>query len=108
MLNDFRGTYFWTSVQRRIHLDRLNKRYGFRMFLNADGHWRYAVDEEPPEDKAAGEFEDQFKMSGAIQLRDLGTDTSDSSSETSPEAASLEARNPEATNPTTRVVDRQE
>ncbi|PKX99269.1 DUF3433 domain-containing protein [Aspergillus novofumigatus IBT 16806] len=91
MLEDFRGTYFWTSMQRRIHLDRLNKRYGFRMFLNAD------------EDKAAGEFEDRFKMSGAIQLRDLGTDTSDSSSEASPEASSLEA-----TNPTTRVVDRQE
>ncbi|KAH1625015.1 hypothetical protein KXX31_003460 [Aspergillus fumigatus] len=103
MLEDFRGTYFWTSIQRRIHLDRLNKRYGFRMFLNADGHWRYAVDEEPPEDKAAGEFEDQFKMSGAIQLRDLGTDTSGSSSE-----VSLEARNPETTNPTTRVVDRQD
>ncbi|KAF7183669.1 hypothetical protein CNMCM7691_004019 [Aspergillus felis] len=71
MLDDFRGTYFWTSVQRRLHLDRLNKRYGFRMFLNADGRWRYAVDEEPPEDKAAGEFENGFKMSGAIQLRDL-------------------------------------
>ncbi|KAF7137096.1 hypothetical protein CNMCM5793_007109 [Aspergillus hiratsukae] len=99
MLDDFRGTYFWTSVQRRIHLDRLNKRYGFRMFLNPDGHWRYAVDEEPAEDKCAGEVEDGFKMSGAIQLRDLGTDR---------EATSPEATSRRATNPTTREVDRQE
>ncbi|GFF33545.1 putative 2-dehydropantoate 2-reductase [Aspergillus udagawae] len=106
MLDDFRGTYFWTSIQRRIHLDRLNKRYGFRMFLNADGHWRYAVDEEPPEDKAAGGFEDGFKMSGAIQLRDLGTDTTHSISGGS-EATSPEATSPETTNPTTLEVDRQ-
>ncbi|RHZ58917.1 DUF3433 domain-containing protein [Aspergillus thermomutatus] len=99
MLDDFRGTYFWTSVQRRNHLDRLNKRYGFRMFLNADGHWRYAVDEEPTEDKCAtGEGEDGLKMSGAIQLRELST-----SSQASPEAT-----RPEATDPTTREVDRQE
>jgi hypothetical protein len=132
MLDDFRGTYFWTSVQRRVHLDRLNKRYGFRMFLNPDGHWRYAVDEEPTEDKCA-EVEDGFKMSGAIQLRELG-DASDSTSTlaspeatspeatspeatspeatspeaTSPEATSPEATSPETTNPTTREVDRQE
>lgn len=98
MLDDFRGTYFWTSAQRRVHLDRLNKRYGFRMFLNADGHWRYAVDEEPAEEKCAGEAEDGFKMSGAIQLRDLG-DASDSTS-------SLSSLEP--TNLTTREVDRQE
>jgi hypothetical protein len=72
------------------------------MFLNADGHWRYAVDEEPPEDKAAGGFEDGFKMSGAIQLRDLGTDTTHSISEERPEATS-----PEATNPTALEVVRQ-
>ncbi|KAL4891825.1 hypothetical protein BDV59DRAFT_59153 [Aspergillus ambiguus] len=47
MLNDFRGTYSWTSIQRRIHLNRLNKRYGFRMFPGVDGRWRYAVEEEP-------------------------------------------------------------
>lgn len=47
MLDDFRGTYSWTSIQRRIHLNRLNKRYGFRMFSGSDGRWRYAVEEEP-------------------------------------------------------------
>lgn len=47
MLDDFRGTYSWTSIQRRIHLNRLNKRYGFRMFSGPDGRWRYAVEEEP-------------------------------------------------------------
>ncbi|EAW14266.1 DUF3433 domain-containing protein [Aspergillus clavatus NRRL 1] len=72
-LNDFRGTYFWTSIQRRIHLDRLDKRYGFRMFLGVDGRWRYAVEEEATDNKSATgeEIDDGPKMSGAIQLRVL-------------------------------------
>ncbi|KAL2870588.1 DUF3433 domain-containing protein [Aspergillus lucknowensis] len=48
MIEDFRGTYGWTNAQRQIHLEKLDKRYTFRMFLREDNHWRYAVDEEPP------------------------------------------------------------
>ncbi|KAF9891611.1 hypothetical protein FE257_003622 [Aspergillus nanangensis] len=47
LLNDFRGTYSWNNMQRRQHLDRMGKRYGFRMFLGPDNRWRYAVEEEP-------------------------------------------------------------
>ncbi|RAL13899.1 DUF3433 domain-containing protein [Aspergillus homomorphus CBS 101889] len=48
MLGDFTNTYAMSSSQRREHSVRLNKRYGFRTFLQQDGRWRYAVDEEPP------------------------------------------------------------
>ncbi|KAL4800806.1 hypothetical protein BDV19DRAFT_352189 [Aspergillus venezuelensis] len=48
MIHDFDGTYGWTTAQRQTHLERLKKRYTFRMFLQGDGEWRYAVDEEPP------------------------------------------------------------
>ncbi|KAL4862143.1 hypothetical protein BDV12DRAFT_203324 [Aspergillus spectabilis] len=48
MIHDFDGTYGWTNAQRQIHLERLKKRYTFRMFLREDNQWRYAVDEEPP------------------------------------------------------------
>lgn len=47
MLNDFRGTYSWTNVQKREHLNKMDKRYGFRMFLGGDNRWRYSVEEEP-------------------------------------------------------------
>lgn len=66
MLDDFRGTYPWTSTQRRDHLARLNKRYGFRMFLGLDQRWRFAVDEEPPADDTV----DSAKP-GMIQLHEL-------------------------------------
>ncbi|KAL5044620.1 hypothetical protein BDW71DRAFT_185874 [Aspergillus fruticulosus] len=48
MIHDFDGTYGWTNAQRQTHLERLKKRYAFRMFLREDNEWRYAVDEEPP------------------------------------------------------------
>ncbi|KAL4921357.1 hypothetical protein BDW62DRAFT_127750 [Aspergillus aurantiobrunneus] len=48
MIHDFDGTYGWTNAQRQTHLERLKKRYTFRMFLREDDQWRYAVDEEPP------------------------------------------------------------
>ncbi|RDW78952.1 DUF3433 domain-containing protein [Aspergillus mulundensis] len=48
MIHDFDGTYGWTNAQRQTHLERLKKRYTFRMFLREDNEWRYAVDEEPP------------------------------------------------------------
>lgn len=48
MIHDFDGTYGWTNNQRQTHLERLKKRYAFRMFLREDNVWRYAVDEEPP------------------------------------------------------------
>ncbi|KAI9375465.1 hypothetical protein BJX61DRAFT_493857 [Aspergillus egyptiacus] len=56
MINDFRGTYGWTNVQREIHLEKLDKRYSFRLFLHQDNQWRYAVDEEPavPDPKDTG------------------------------------------------------
>ncbi|KAL3477310.1 hypothetical protein BJX99DRAFT_257564 [Aspergillus californicus] len=47
MIRDFNGTYNWTNAQRQIHLEKLDKRYTFRMFLREDNTWRYAVDEEP-------------------------------------------------------------
>lgn len=73
MLNDFPGTYHWKSTDRRQHLARLNKRYAFRMFLSADGRWRFAVDEEPmdrPQEQPPSDW-DPAKM-GDIQLRELG------------------------------------
>ncbi|KAL2816032.1 hypothetical protein BDW59DRAFT_153537 [Aspergillus cavernicola] len=48
MIRDFSGTYGWTNAQRQIHLEKLDKRYAFRMFLREDNQWRFAVDEEPP------------------------------------------------------------
>ncbi|KAL6234345.1 hypothetical protein BDW75DRAFT_212512 [Aspergillus navahoensis] len=48
MIHDFDGTYGWTNAQRQTHLERLKKRYAFRVFLREDNEWRYAVDEEPP------------------------------------------------------------
>ncbi|KAL4784460.1 hypothetical protein BJX76DRAFT_367655 [Aspergillus varians] len=48
MIHDFDGTYGWTNAQRQTHLERLKKRYTFRMFLRENNQWRYAVDEEPP------------------------------------------------------------
>ncbi|PYH90728.1 hypothetical protein BO71DRAFT_360865 [Aspergillus ellipticus CBS 707.79] len=73
MLHDFRDTYSWTNTQRRAHLVRLNKRYGFRMFLHADGRWRFAVDEEAVglEDKPEGPV-DATKGPEVIELRPLG------------------------------------
>ncbi|KAL2829326.1 hypothetical protein BJY01DRAFT_227996 [Aspergillus pseudoustus] len=47
MIDDFRGTYGWTNAQRQTHLEKLDKRYSFRMFLREDNQWRFAVDEEP-------------------------------------------------------------
>ncbi|KAF7596951.1 hypothetical protein BBP40_011317 [Aspergillus hancockii] len=80
MLNDFRGTYSWTSLQRRDHLERLDKRYAFRMFPYPDGRWRFAVDEEPwvDENKPTvianpGEL-DPAKQPDAIELRPVGED----------------------------------
>ena len=67
MLNDFRGTYSWSNAQRRAHLARLNKRYGFRMFLGLDQRWRYAVDEEP---EPPVDDPDPGKP-GVIQLREI-------------------------------------
>ncbi|KAL3460867.1 hypothetical protein BJX64DRAFT_289808 [Aspergillus heterothallicus] len=48
MIDDFRGTYGWTNAQRQLHLEKLDKRYSFRLFLREDNQWKYAVDEEPP------------------------------------------------------------
>ncbi|KAL2847614.1 hypothetical protein BJX68DRAFT_239409 [Aspergillus pseudodeflectus] len=47
MIDDFRGTYSWTNAQRQTHLEKLDKRYSFRLFLREDNQWRFAVDEEP-------------------------------------------------------------
>ncbi|KAL2802043.1 hypothetical protein BJX63DRAFT_416023 [Aspergillus granulosus] len=47
MIDDFRGTYGWTNAQRQTHLEKLDKRYSFRLFLREDNQWRFAVDEEP-------------------------------------------------------------
>lgn len=66
MLNDFRGTYSWSSTRRREHLARLNKRYAFRMFLGPDQRWRFAVDEEPQ----VNDTPDAAKP-GVIQLHEL-------------------------------------
>jgi hypothetical protein len=66
MLSDFRGTYTWSSAQRRSHLEQLNKRYGFRMFLGQDHRWRFAVEEEPPDDYSI----DPTKA-GVVQLSEL-------------------------------------
>lgn len=73
MLNDFPGTYHWTNTDRRGHLARLNKRYAFRTFLNLDGRWRFAVDEEPSDSPPVFPESDwdPAKM-GDIQLRELG------------------------------------
>ncbi|PWY74315.1 hypothetical protein BO70DRAFT_319458 [Aspergillus heteromorphus CBS 117.55] len=70
MLNDFRNTYSWTNAQRRAHLASLNKRYGFRMFLQADGRWRFAVDEETVDLENKPE-DDATKGPEAIELRSL-------------------------------------
>ncbi|KAE8147112.1 hypothetical protein BDV25DRAFT_161082 [Aspergillus avenaceus] len=76
MLSDFRGTYSWTSLQRRDFLARLNKRYGFRMFLSPDGQWRFAVDEEPNEaqDKSPvmDQASDPAKQPETIELQPIG------------------------------------
>ncbi|KAE8350306.1 hypothetical protein BDV28DRAFT_43166 [Aspergillus coremiiformis] len=80
MLSDFRGTYSWTSLQRRDYLQGLNKRYAFRMFLGPDGQWRFAVDEEPlvaenkPTVVADGDL-DPTKQADAIELRPIGDRT---------------------------------
>lgn len=66
MLDDFRGTYAWASGRRRDHLGRLNKRYGFRMFLGPDERWRFAVDEEPADDNQG-----EAKTGSMIQLQEL-------------------------------------
>lgn len=80
MLSDFRGTYSWTSLQRRDYLERLDKRYAFRMFPGSDAQWRFAVDEEPlvREDKPTVVTDpgalDPAKQPGAIELRPIGND----------------------------------
>lgn len=51
MLGDFSDTHKWTNTRRRDHLSTLDKRYAFRQFMGADGRWRFAVDEEPPDVK---------------------------------------------------------
>ncbi|KAI9926325.1 hypothetical protein ASPWEDRAFT_163838 [Aspergillus wentii DTO 134E9] len=79
MLEDFRGTYHWTSMQRRRHLAALNKLYGFRMFLGPDGRYRFAVDEEPPEEEKPPDPVDEGTVDvskiGGIQLQELGRST---------------------------------
>ncbi|KAE8419560.1 hypothetical protein BDV36DRAFT_134525 [Aspergillus pseudocaelatus] len=80
MLSDFRGTYSWTSLQRRDYLERLNKRYAFRMFPGSDAQWRFAVDEEPlvQEDKPAVVTDpgalDPAKQPDAIELGPIDND----------------------------------
>ncbi|PYH40339.1 DUF3433 domain-containing protein [Aspergillus saccharolyticus JOP 1030-1] len=78
MLGDFTNTFAMTSQQRREHTTRLNKRYAFRTFLQPDGRWRYAVDEEPPvvEDKPpsadeAGAAADEAKGPEVIELQPM-------------------------------------
>ncbi|PYH32705.1 DUF3433 domain-containing protein [Aspergillus neoniger CBS 115656] len=74
MLGDFRNTYSWTNEQRREHLTRLDKRYGFRMFLQADGRWRYAVDEEAVGlvDKPPDGGTDAAKGPEVIEMQPIG------------------------------------
>ncbi|PYI00519.1 hypothetical protein BO78DRAFT_402013 [Aspergillus sclerotiicarbonarius CBS 121057] len=74
MLDDFRNTYSWTNAKRREHLARLDKRYGFRMFLQADGRWRFAVDEEAVglADKPSEGALDATKGPDVIELQPMG------------------------------------
>lgn len=78
MLSDFRGTYSWTSLQRRDYLERLNKRYAFRLFPGSDAQWRFAVDEESlveenkPTVVADPGTLDPAKQPDAIELRPIG------------------------------------
>lgn len=75
MRDDLRGTNSWPSRQRREYLNKLDKRYGFRMFLGEDGRWRYAVDEEPsPEKPPAEQGQEQppdAGKTGPVELREL-------------------------------------
>ncbi|KAA8643929.1 DUF3433 domain-containing protein [Aspergillus tanneri] len=76
MREDLRGTNGWTTRRRREYLNRLDKRYGFRMFLGPDGRWRYAVDEEPaeptePAQKPPTEAPPDAVKTGSIELRAL-------------------------------------
>ncbi|KAK1141139.1 hypothetical protein N8T08_009306 [Aspergillus melleus] len=72
MRDDLRGTNGWSSRRRREYLNGLDKRYGFRMFLGADGRWRYAVDEEPSPEKLPPEQEPpDAGKTGPVELREL-------------------------------------
>lgn len=77
MLGDFKDTHTWSNSQRRDHLTKLNKRYGFRMFLNLDGRWRFAVDEEvrqrqPGDDQPNEDAEEvDASKTTSIQLHQL-------------------------------------
>jgi hypothetical protein len=75
MLNDFRKTHMWSNSQRRAYLSNLDKRYGFRMFMGADGRWRFAVDEEPqspkPPDDWRGVQEPEGAKTTSVQLQEL-------------------------------------
>ncbi|KAJ5637797.1 hypothetical protein N7490_007676 [Penicillium lividum] len=77
MLNDFKTTHTWTNSKRRHHLATLNKRYGFRMFMNPDGRWRFSVEEESPSKSSddcqepQGPDADNVIKSTSIQLQEL-------------------------------------
>ncbi|KAF3920201.1 hypothetical protein AA313_de0205764 [Arthrobotrys entomopaga] len=47
MLDDVRGTEFFTSRQREAHLARIGRRYGYGRFIGRDGSMAVGIEREP-------------------------------------------------------------
>ncbi|KAJ5949342.1 hypothetical protein N7454_000926 [Penicillium verhagenii] len=77
MLDDFKATHSWDNAQRRNHLILMDRRYAFRMFMNPDGRWRFAVDEEPPKKESEDcqvdqkSDDDGTNKTTSVQLQEL-------------------------------------